>query len=181
MLNKNLIRHGFVVISAMSVIAAGWWLLVSQRHDAIAQDTSKPLPKPPEGQTYLGTKVCASCHLEQYMAWKETKHAKGFEVLPAKYRADDSCLKCHSTGQGEKTGFVSIEATPTLQGTSCEACHTAGSKHAEIAKSFGNKKLSKDEESYVRSTIYKLRPKNACVECHTDKAHKKHPPYDKAN
>ena len=89
-------------------------------------------------------------------------------------------MKCHSTGHGQQAGFTSIDATPGLQGTSCEACHAQGSKHAEIAKSFGNKKLGKDEEAYVRSTIYKVQPKNVCVECHITRGHKKHPDYEKA-
>jgi hypothetical protein len=179
MFAKTSLKCGFAVICTAATVSGAWWLLGLPRQNASAQDAAKPFAQPPEGQTYVGSKVCASCHLEQYSVWKQTKHAKGFEILPAKYRADESCLKCHSTGHGEKSGFVSIDATPALQGTSCEACHTAGSKHAEIAKSFGNKKLGKDEEAYVRSSIYKLRPKNACIECHIDKAHKKHPPYDK--
>jgi hypothetical protein len=139
----------------------------------------KPLEKPPEGQTFIGTKECASCHLDQYLTWKATKHAKGFDILPAKYREDMSCLKCHATALGEKTGFVNIKTTPNLAGTSCEACHGPGSEHATIAKGFGTKKLDEGEKAYVKSTIFKVQPKNVCVECHIDQTHKKHPPFDK--
>jgi hypothetical protein len=137
-----------------------------------------PLEKPPENQTYIGAKQCSSCHFDQFLSWRQTKHAKGFEILPAKYKTDASCLKCHSTGFGEPTGFTGAK-TPELAGTSCEACHGPSSKHAEIAKSFGTKKLSKDEDAYVRSTTYKVLPGNACVACHAAQSHKKHPPYDK--
>jgi len=137
-----------------------------------------PLAKPPEGQTHIGAKQCASCHFDQYLQWRQTKHAKGFEILPTKYKQDASCLKCHTTGFGEKTGYKDAK-TPDLAGTSCEACHNPGSKHAEIAKGFGGKKLAKDEEAYVRSTTYKILPSNACVACHMPQSHKKHPPYDK--
>jgi len=146
---------------------------------ALLAQAPKPLDKPPAGQTFVGAKVCSSCHLDQYLTWRQQKHAKAFEILPEKYRADKSCLKCHATGLGEKDGFESLESTPNLVGASCEACHAQGSKHAEIAKSFGNKKLDKDEEAYVRSTIYKMQPKNVCVDCHITRAHKKHPDYDK--
>jgi hypothetical protein len=139
----------------------------------------KPLAKPPDGQTFVGVKECASCHLDQYLTWKTTKHVKGFEILPAKYRGDVSCLKCHSTGHGEKTGFVSEKATPNLAGTSCEACHGPGSQHAVTAKQFGTKKLSDDDKAYVKSTIYKIDPKNVCAGCHMAESHRKHPPYDK--
>lgn len=181
MFTKSWFRCAFVASLIVAIGLATWWFLANPRFNAFAQDTSKPLAKPPEGQTFVGSKVCASCHLEQFMTWKQSKHAKSYEILPAKYRADAACLKCHSTGHGEKTGFENIEATPGLQGTSCEACHSQGSKHAEIAKSFGNKKLGKDEEAFVRSTIFKVQPKNVCVECHVTRGHKKHPDYEKAN
>lgn len=139
----------------------------------------KRLDKPPAGQTYVGSKECSSCHFDQFLTWRETKHAKGFDILPAKYQADKSCLKCHTTGHGEPNGFESKAKTPGLVGASCESCHGPGSKHAEIAKSYGKKKLAKDEEAYVRSTIHLMQPQNVCVQCHLSRAHKKHPPYTK--
>jgi len=144
----------------------------------LAQDL-KPLEKPPTGQTYVGEKVCSSCHFEQSLVWKKSKHSKGFEVLAEKYRTDNSCLKCHTTGFGEETGFKSVDATPSLVGTSCEACHGPGSKHAETAKQFTGKELSDAQKKYVGSTIYKIQPNNACVNCHVAQTHKKHPDYDK--
>ena len=74
----------------------------------------EPLAEPPQGQTYVGTKECAACHFEQFMTWRATPHAKAFDIMPEKYRADASCLKCHSTGFGEPTGFKSLQQTPNL-------------------------------------------------------------------
>ena len=145
----------------------------------VLAQASKPLDKPPAGQTYVGSKECSSCHFDQFLTWRETKHSKGFDILPAKYHEDKNCLKCHATGYGEATGFLSKAKTPGLVGASCESCHGPGSKHTEIAKSFGKKKLAKDEEAYVRSTIYLMQPKNVCVQCHLSRAHKKHPDYEK--
>jgi hypothetical protein len=139
----------------------------------------KKLDKPPAGQTFIGSKECASCHFDQFLSWRDTKHAKAFDMLPAKYQDDKTCLKCHTTGHGEASGFVSKAQTPALVGASCESCHGPGSKHAEIAKSYGKKKLAKDEEEYVRSTIHLMQPKNVCVDCHLSRAHKKHPTYEK--
>ncbi|HLN32556.1 MAG TPA: cytochrome c family protein [Gemmataceae bacterium] len=143
-----------------------------------AQDL-KPLDKPPAGQTFVGEKVCSSCHFDQSLTWRKTKHAKGFEVLTEKYRTDKSCLKCHTTGFEEETGFKSVEATPALVGTSCEACHGPGSKHAETAKQFTGKELSDAQKKYVGSSIYRTQPKNVCVGCHLAQGHKKHPEYVK--
>jgi len=146
------------------------------REPIVAQ---QPLAQPPEGQTYVGTKECAACHFEQFMTWRTSLHAKAFDVLPAKYRGDASCLKCHTTGYGQPTGFKSLQQTPNLVGNSCENCHGPGSKHAEVAKSYGQKKLSEQEQAYVRSTIYLMQPKNVCAECHLVQTHKEHPKYEK--
>ena len=146
------------------------------REPTVAQ---QPLAKPPVGQSYIGANECAACHFEQYQVWKTTPHAKAFLILPAKYQTDSSCLKCHTTGFGEPTGFKSVQQTRGLAGNTCENCHGPGSEHAKIAKALGQKKLSEQEQKYVRSTIYRMLPKNVCVECHLATSHKKHPPYDK--
>lgn len=144
-----------------------------------AQDDQKPFDKPPAGQKFVGEKVCASCHFEQDLTWRKTKHAKGFEILPEKYRENKDCLKCHTTGFGEETGFKSPTETGGLVGTSCEACHGPGSQHSEMAKKFAGKELTADQKKFVGSSIWKMQPKNICVECHLAQSHKKHPPYDK--
>ncbi len=146
---------------------------------AQAAPVPKALDKPPAGQTFIGYKECSSCHFDQLMTWKATKHAKGYEILPAKYQDDKSCLKCHSTGYGATGGFVSKAKTPALAGTTCEACHGPGSEHAKIAKTFAGVKLNKDQEAYVRSLIYRVDPKNACIQCHLPQGHKEHPKYEK--
>ena len=168
-------RFNAWILIAIGVLTA---LLLSAlvRQPTIAQ---QPLPQPPEGQTYVGTKECAACHFEQFMAWRSTPHAKAFEILPAKYHTDGTCLKCHTTGHGQPTGFKNIKETPNLAGNSCEGCHGPGSKHAEVAKSFGQKKLSEQEQAHVRSTIHLMLPKNVCVECHLATKHQAHPKYDK--
>lgn len=139
----------------------------------------KPLDKPPAGQTYVGEKVCSSCHFEQNLAWRKSKHSKAFQILPEKYKADKSCLKCHTTGFEEDTGFKSVEATPALIGTSCEACHGPGSKHTESAKQFTGKDLSDAQKKFIASSTHRFLPKNVCVTCHLAQSHKKHPDYVK--
>ena len=98
----------FVTVGVVAIAVALLYILwtLGSRPEAMAQDTSlKPLEKPPEGQTYTGSKQCAACHFDQYLVWRKTKHAKAFDILPAKYRDDANCLKCHTTGFGEPTGY----------------------------------------------------------------------------
>ena len=136
-------------------------------------------PAPPDGQTYIGTKKCSSCHFEQYGIWIKDKHAKAFDILPEKYRTDDSCLKCHTTGYGEETGFKTVADTH-LAGTSCEACHGPGSKHEEICQEFTTvNKLTAEQEKMARDSIYLMQPKNVCMDCHATKGHKTHPEFDR--
>jgi hypothetical protein len=132
--------------------------------------TDAPEPAPPEGQEYIGVKKCAACHFDQFLKWRPTKHAKSFELLPAQYQADTKCLKCHTTGFAEATGFKTA-ADVDLKGTSCEACHGPGSKHAEVAKPFANQKPTPEQEKLARDSIWKMLPKNVCVSCHVVQAH----------
>jgi hypothetical protein len=116
-------------------------------------------------------KACAACHFQQFMAWKKTKHATTFSLLTAKYEKDPKCLKCHTTGYGKPSGYKDGETN--LQGTTCEACHGPGSKHAEICEAFGKKKLTEAEEQTARDSIWLVLPKNVCITCHVLQAHKK--------
>jgi hypothetical protein len=144
-----------------------------------AEKPPEPLDEPPHDQTFVGVKECAACHLGQYETWNKSKHPDAFKTLPAKYRTTRKCLKCHVTGHGDETGFVSEEATPALASVACEACHGPGSEHAGAAKRFGKRKLNAEEDIFVRGTIYKIQPQNVCVPCHKVESHSKHPPYDK--
>lgn len=170
MRNSLRVMGGTIVIAALVALAA-------------AVPTGEPLPlgsalaaeaepAPPAGQTYIGAKECASCHFKQFMAWKKTKHADSLKLLPAKYQADPTCLKCHTTGYGEKSGFKDLKSTPALAGNSCENCHGPGSKHGEICKAFGKQKLDAAQDKAARDSIWMMIPKNICVECHLTKGHK---------
>ena len=128
---------------------------------------------PPADQTYTGNKRCASCHFEQYMKWKKSPHSKAFEVLTAKYQADEKCLKCHTVGFGEETGYSLANASAALQAVGCENCHGPGSKQEEISQQFAKiKELSPEQDQAVRGSIWKVLPRNICIECHQMQAHK---------
>jgi hypothetical protein len=127
-------------------------------------------PAHPGDQEFIGTKKCAACHFDQFIKWKKTKHSKSFDLLPAKYQADEKCLKCHTTGHGEPTGFKTA-ADADLKGTSCEACHGPGSKHAEASKAFANKKPTPEQEKIARDSIWKVLPQNVCISCHMVQGH----------
>ncbi len=129
---------------------------------------------PPADQEYVGNKRCASCHFKQYMSWKQSPHSKAFSLLTKKYETDAECLKCHTTGYGEPTGYKDAKSTPALQDVGCETCHGPGSKHEEICTPFANvKELTKEQEEAVRGSIWLMLPKNVCIECHKVQGHGK--------
>jgi hypothetical protein len=131
-------------------------------------------PAPPPAQEYIGVKKCAACHFDQFLKWKKTKHATNFDLLTEKYQTDANCLKCHTTGYGEPTGFKTV-ADVDLKGTTCEQCHGPGSKHAEISKPFANQKPTPEQEKIARDSIWKVLPQNICINCHVMQAHKENP------
>jgi hypothetical protein len=154
---------------AMLVVA---WISVMATARAAESEAAQE-PAPPAGQTYIGTKKCAACHFKNYMSWTKDKHSKTFSLLTKKFENDPKCLKCHTTGYGEPTGFKDMESTPNLANNSCENCHGPGSKHEETAKPFANvKKLTPEQEKQVRDSIWKVLPGTVCTKCHTQKAHK---------
>jgi len=160
------------------------WIVVSVAPAQPPPLEQAPEPSPPPGQTYRGAAQCASCHFQQFMMWKKTRHPAAFSDMPAKYQSSPECLKCHVTGYGAKGGYAagtSPDVLRELLGVTCEACHGPGSEHEKIAKQFINvKKLSPEQEKAAPDSIYKIQPNNVCVRCHvTPQGHQEHPKYEK--
>lgn len=90
-----------------------------------------------EDRTYIGSEACKDCHELEYENFITfAKKAKSFDSIkkmekkltPEEYQA---CFECHTTGYGEKSGFLSEEKTPGLKNAGCEVCHGPGSLHAD--------------------------------------------------
>lgn len=139
---------------------------------SFAQDEVEVEPAPPADATYIGAKKCSSCHFQQFMTWKSTRHASAFKVLTSKYEKDATCLPCHTTGYGKETGYT--DGNATLAGVTCEVCHSPGSKHEELATPYAKEKnIPEDAAKAIRDAMYKLRPGNVCITCHKVQAHGK--------
>ncbi|HEC68574.1 MAG TPA: cytochrome C [Candidatus Desulfofervidus auxilii] len=86
---------------------------------------------------YVGSEACKECHETEYNNFmKYAKKPKSYESI-AKMRKGlteseiEGCYKCHTTGYGRPSGFISPERTPNLRNASCEVCHGPGSVHVE--------------------------------------------------
>ena len=89
-------------------------------------------PPPVENQpTYVGVKVCESCHKPAAAFWRTTRHAGAYKTLVDKDRQYTlECVGCHVTGY-EQPGGSSVADVETLKDVQCENCHGPGSAHAQ--------------------------------------------------
>lgn len=142
-----------VVIAIVAFLAISLSLFIS-RDGAMAETSGEA--------SYVSGNKCKMCHKDIFKAHAESLHAIAFEnVKDAGQETNPECLACHSTGYGKPGGFVDEASTPTLAGTTCQACHGPGSAHV-------GRGLSKEE----RRTAIISSPKDACVNCH--KQHSEH-------
>jgi hypothetical protein len=88
--------------------------------------------RPSAARSYRGKELCRRCHAGLYSFWSGTGHARSFEDLSGSGDAGrPSCLRCHTTGYGEQTGFVDGQSTPALAAVTCESCHGPAGDHAD--------------------------------------------------
>jgi hypothetical protein len=99
-----------------------------------------------EDAKYEGVTKCKNCHEEpdkgnQYMKWKESKHAVAYESLASEDSREiakkkgiddpqksDKCLKCHVTAFGV-SGDALGKKFDAARGVQCESCHGPGGTH----------------------------------------------------
>jgi hypothetical protein len=180
-LTRGLWIGGAVAAAALLVLAVTPDAAIWVKTLSAAEPEAAAEPAPPEGQGYTGSKRCSSCHFEQYMTWKKTKHSEAFNNLPAKYKAgaETKCFQCHITAYGHPQGYKGAE-TADLLGVTCESCHGPGSQHEVVAKQFAEaEKLTPEQEKQARDTIWKIMPGNICSTCHMMQGHKEHEEYEK--
>ena len=160
--------------SAGTLVLAALWGV----QPIVGQEVSQPAAAAPNKErTFVGTTKCAACHFAQYKVWSKSAHGKAFEDLPAKYRADVECLKCHTTGFGHESGYKDAK-TPNLAGISCEACHGPGSEHTRLALRFVDEGITDEGEKRLRESIARTSMQQ-CIQCHWAQAHKEHPKFDR--
>lgn len=177
----------------------------------VAADAKKKKKKGkiPKFPTFVGSLKCnGSCHDPWQQAWRETGHAKTYELLKPGVRAEakkkaeasikekllkyggrdqafvDSldvtkadftkeplCLRCHTTGYGQKGGFIPgkteiVPGEPNLEQVGCEMCHSVrgGSQFRILMKitvgDFSSAQAEKLGKRYDNNTGH------VCMRCH---------------
>jgi len=134
------------------------------------------------GFQYLGSASCETCHKEIYNSWKKSIHAKTFDLLPPKvradkkkeaslepgndYRKDKLCMKCHVTGWGAG-GYSFENPSDAWKGVGCESCHGP----AEVYKSIHLQDSERRERKLKQAGLFKPLDKSGpgtCPGCHYD-------------
>lgn len=157
-------KHSKTILAVAMILTAG--VAGAFAADAVSESRSEPVafvpaswhPELQEGE-YVGSRDgCRKCHLREYRSWERTPHAKAIELLSPEEQADPNCVKCHSTGFGEPTGFVSMEETPKLANVGCEVCHGPGSL-------FMDKEIMKDHDAAIAAGL-RVPDETTCRACH---------------
>jgi cytochrome c554/c'-like protein len=103
------------------------------------------------GESFVKSSACKSCHEEAFQIWEGSSHARAFHILEEKNQDyNPECVGCHTTGFRRPTGFLNAKSTPDLENVQCEACHGPGNRHPdEIGSGYG------------------VVSREFCVSCHT--------------
>lgn len=122
----------------------------------------KPLP-PPGGAHFVGPETCRTCHQVQYDLWRDSRHSHSYDTLLKQgEQATSMCLRCHTTGFPEESGFSTAQATPHLAAVTCEACHGPGSVHVEERQQGG------EVTEYGNVNCPRCQAARICVLCHRE-------------
>jgi mono/diheme cytochrome c family protein len=158
-----------------------------------------------EKAAYVGDKVCQKCHFQQHKSWKKTPMANAMKSLqptaeandkirfdrkkaagldPEKdYTSDEKCLKCHTTGYGEPSGFpkdpkadeAAGKRAAMLSALVCETCHGPGSLYVKFKEPLVAKAVEEKKElkiTWEELAKYGLvKPdETVCARCHNKDA-----------
>jgi hypothetical protein len=91
--------------------------------------------KPAVELSFVGSDACKACHAKEHEQWAKTPHGHAMEALeqkatrPTLRQYDPECVRCHSVGFENQTGYQNETKTPHLKHVGCESCHGPGSGH----------------------------------------------------
>lgn len=125
------------------------FLLKEYQQILLDEDLLRKAPQAPlsDDLAYMGSFACGICHNAIYDHWYKTPHNASYQTLVnSGHQFDPECIKCHTTGYGDISGFLDHEKNQNLINVGCETCHGAGSKHVKSVKdAYGSTDESKCE------------------------------------
>jgi hypothetical protein len=180
----NSARWRRIAVAALLFILAGVMALApGSVREARSEKSEVVMPGKP---AYMGAVSCnGRCHDPWYQAWKATPHARTYELLKpgvraaakrkaglrvkTDYTSNPKCLRCHTTGYGQKGGFVPgetpvIPSMPNMEQVGCEMCHTV--RGGNQARAFMKKTNGKFRRSKIEAWGARYDYENVCKRCH---------------
>ena len=136
------------VVLALAAVVVVAILALADRAPA----TSAVSPGKVVDHDFIGADRCRNCHADAYAEWEKTPHARAFEVLSPKDRADPRCLSCHT--------MVAEDLGAGLTGVQCESCHGAG-------RNYAIEYIMRDPDLRTMLNFQKVDG-STCTRCHTD-------------
>ena len=126
--------------------------------DIDAADLVNPnaVPGVSSSATFVGSATCQSCHPQAHEVWGKSGHAHAFETLVKNGSdADPHCIKCHTVGFGQPSGYRRPMGSDSLVDVGCESCHGPASEHI-------------DKHLHGKANSFKFRPLGPgdCTSCH---------------
>ena len=132
---------------------------------------------------YVGVNTCVgACHKteeqgDQFLIWKESKHARAF--LDLQTEAADSialskgyitaaaetpkCVKCHVLGTDIDESLL-LGSFDKSQGVQCESCHGPGSEYKRPSV------MNNREEAVSKGLILHTEKEKFCIQCHNEES-----------
>lgn len=106
-------------------------LAVDSLHDGDQADNDpNRIPGTASPFSYVGSEACTGCHQQAHEVWAKSGHGHAFETLKTKgAEADPNCIRCHTVGFGESSGYRREFDGQRLASVGCESCHGPGSEH----------------------------------------------------
>jgi len=99
--------------------------------EVAGEDLLSQVPRAPlQGNWYVGSAACATCHSKAYFTWGHSAHTHAYsELIRVGHSRDPDCVSCHVVGLNRVGGFTSFEKTPLLAEVGCETCHGPQGQH----------------------------------------------------
>lgn len=154
--------------------------LYASENTRIEEENASPMPEIPLKQAigeaayndamksgmyrYVGNTKCRLCHRNFFIGRKQDPHDYAMEaIVKSGNEANARCLRCHTTGHGVDSGFVSMESTPRLANVQCEGCHGPGNVHIKMIKE------KRHGGGFLAGSDRPERLVKMCTGCHTER------------
>lgn len=102
-----------------------------RKREKLIEQMARDFSDQPTTDAFIGTELCARCHVEDLRVFEKTAHAHAMDTLERLMQDNNpDCVGCHVTGWGKPGGYgLDAHNKEMLKHVQCEACHGYGTAH----------------------------------------------------